>query len=800
MEDFEKLGAFYLGRTVDDHSGKTSEDLLLYDSKDLTTHAVIIGMTGSGKTGLGIGLIEEAAIDSIPVIAIDPKGDLGNLLLTFPDFSADDFEPWVDAREAAEHGHSPREHARDRAAAWQKGLAEWGQSGARIRKLRDTAELAIYTPGSSAGLPISVLRRFDAPSAASLEDADLYHERLQATASGLLALLGMDADPLTSREHILLANLFDNAWREGRGLDLATLIGAIQQPPIDRIGVMDLEAFYPARERFGLAMKLNSLLAAPGFAAWMEGEPLDAARLLYTPQGKPRVSVLSIAHLDDNERMFFVCMLLNALIGWMRTQPGTGSLRALLYMDEILGYMPPVANPPSKPLLLSLLKQARAYGLGLALSTQNPVDLDYKGLSNTGTWFIGRLQTERDMARVMEGLEGAAGDGFDRERIRRTIAGLGKRRFLLHNVHEDAPVVFDTRWVMSYLAGPMTREQIRGLMAGRREQPGNADQLDEARSVELRGDQSTGPPALAADIEQFFLPITAAASTPVHYRPTLMAAADLFYTSSRYGIESERRWVLLAEPGDGVVSIDWDQAEQIDLDIESLQTSPEPDCLYADCPAVLTRSSNYRKWQSALKRWLRQSCPLTLHQSTTFKLHSVLGESEGEFRVRLQQHASEQRDQVVARLRQRYAQKTNTLEERLRRAEQTLEREREQSRARQIDVAISFGGAILGAVLGRKRRSAFGSALRGVGRAGKEVGDVGRAKETVEAVRQDLHALQRAFEAEVDAIEPFDAQAEVLNPLNVRARASDIHLIKLALLWQPFVADERGRLQPAWED
>ena len=462
---YEKLGAFFLGSSLGE-DGERSSEAFLYDSKDLTTHAVCLGMTGSGKTGLCVSLLEEAAIDGIPAIAIDPKGDLGNLLLTFPDLAAADFEPWIDPSEAQREGHTVPEHAKAVADRWRSGLAEWGQDGARIRAFRDAVDLAIYTPGSSAGRPLRVLKSLAAPPAALRDDADAHRERIQATVSGLLALLGLDPDPIKSREHILVSNVLDRAWSAGRDLDLATLIREIQSPPFDRVGVFDLETFFPADERLGLAMTLNNLLASPGFAAWMEGEPLDIQRLLTTPEGKPRLSILSIAHLAESERMFFVTLLLNELVAWMRSQPGTNSLRAILYMDEVFGYFPPTANPPSKRPMLTLLKQGRAYGLGCVLATQNPVDLDYKGLSNTGTWFLGRLQTERDKARVIEGLEGASattGAGFDRPRMERQLAGLGNRVFLIHNVHEDGPVLFETRWALSYLRGPLTRQQIARL-------------------------------------------------------------------------------------------------------------------------------------------------------------------------------------------------------------------------------------------------------------------------------------------------------------------------------------------------
>jgi hypothetical protein len=376
-QDFEKLGLFYLGKTYDLKHRKVTSDLLLYESKHLTTHAVCVGMTGSGKTGLGIGLLEEAAIDGIPVIAIDPKGDLANLLLGFPELRPEDFLPWVDADEAGRRGQTVEQFAAKTAEQWKEGLATWGEDGARIGRLLDAVDLAIYTPGSSAGLPLTVLRSFDAPPAALIGQTELYRERIASAVSGLLALLGVTADPMSSREHILLSNILDQAWRTGHDLDMASLIHAVQSPGFQKVGVMDVETFFPAKDRFALAMKLNNLLASPGFAGWLEGDALDVGSLLYTSDGKPKVSVLSIAHLSDNERMFFVTILLNEVLAWVRTQPGTSSLRAVLYMDEIYGYFPPTANPPSKVPMLTLLKQARAFGLGVVLATQNPVDLDY---------------------------------------------------------------------------------------------------------------------------------------------------------------------------------------------------------------------------------------------------------------------------------------------------------------------------------------------------------------------------------------------------------------------------------------
>lgn len=471
--DYEKLGAFYIGRPYDATRRVPEPGLVLYDSKDLVTHAVCVGMTGSGKTGLCISLIEEAALDGVPTIAIDPKGDLTNLMLTFPELRPEDFRPWINEEDAAKKGLAPDAYAAQQAQLWRDGLASWGQDGDRIKRLRDAADIAIYTPGSNAGIPVSILSSFAAPPQAIRDDTELLRERIVTTVTSLLALVGIEADPIQSREHVLLSTLFSEAWTTGRDLDIAHLVGQVQKPPVAQIGVMDLESFYPEKDRQRLALAINNLIAAPGFSVWLEGVPLDIATLLRTTEGKPRVAIMSIAHLSDAERMFFVSLLLNQVLGWMRTQSGTTSLRAILYMDEIFGYFPPVATPPSKQPLLTLLKQARAFGLGVVLATQNPVDLDYKGLANTGTWLLGRLQTERDKARVLEGLEGVAATAnakFDRAQIDTMLAGLGNRIFLLNDVHEDGPRLMETRWAMSYLRGPLTRDQIKTLMDGKRPQ------------------------------------------------------------------------------------------------------------------------------------------------------------------------------------------------------------------------------------------------------------------------------------------------------------------------------------------
>ncbi len=455
---------FYLGKLFDIEQNRVTDQPLSYDPADLTTHAVVTGMTGSGKTGLCIALMEEAALQGIPAILIDPKGDLTNLLLHFPDLAPQEFQPWLDPDIARRAGKTIEQAAADAALAWKNGLAEWDISHERMMALKNAAEFAIYTPGSDAGIPVSVLTSLAAPELDWSVNREILGERISSTVAAILGLVGFDnIDPLRSREHILLSNIFQTAWSQNKSLDLTELILQIQTPPFDKLGAFSVDTFFPAKDRMALALQINNILAAPTFDMWRSGQSLDVKSLLFTADGRPRHSVFYLAHLSDLERMFFVTILFTAIETWMRTQPGTASLRALLYMDEIFGYLPPTAIPPSKPPLLRMLKQARAFGLGLVLATQNPVDLDYKALSNAGTWFIGKLQTERDKQRLLDGLESAASGALDRGSIDKLISALGKRVFIMQNVHEKQPVVFQTRWTMNFLAGPLTRTQIPAL-------------------------------------------------------------------------------------------------------------------------------------------------------------------------------------------------------------------------------------------------------------------------------------------------------------------------------------------------
>jgi hypothetical protein len=475
------MAGFYLGRELDPATGALGAKVEL-DPSDLLTHGLIVGMTGSGKTGLAVALIEESLRHGVPVLAIDPKGDVGNLLLLFDGLDPASFAPWVDLAAGADRAAAGEQAA----AAWRKGLAEWGLGPADVAALRRSHDAAVYTPGSSAGIPLNLLGALDAPSVPFDSAAEDLRDEIAGLTGGLLGLLHMDADPLRSREAVFLGTLIERAWREGKSLSLEELVGAVSDPPLEKLGALPLESAFPRRDRQALMLALNNLFASPSFEAWRRGEPLDVERMLRAPDGRPRLSIVSLAHLADAERLFVTALLLDKVKTWMRRQGGTSRLRALVYMDEIHGYFPPhPANPPSKRPLLTLLKQARSQGVGVVLATQNPVDLDYKGLANTGVWLVGRLQTAQDRERLREGLLGA---GMDPQALERALDATRKRVFLLHDVHRPGPLLLHSRWAMSYLRGPLTRDEIARLTVGRAEKA--------APPAAAAAVTATAPPAL----------------------------------------------------------------------------------------------------------------------------------------------------------------------------------------------------------------------------------------------------------------------------------------------------------------
>ncbi len=801
MPDFEKLGSFYLGRKHDLAAGETGPDLVLYDSKDLTTHAVCVGMTGSGKTGLCLSLIEEAALDGIPVIAVDPKGDLGNLLLAFPELRPSDFRPWIDQAVASQKGLTPDELAARTAELWREGLAYWGEDGERIERFNQAVEKTIYTPGSSAGVPVTVLKSFNAPAQAVLDDGDALRDRVQSTSSGLLALLGIDADPVRSREHIFLSNLLEQTWRADRGLDLPGLIQEIQQPPFEKVGVIDLEKFFPAKDRFELGLRLNNLLASPSFASWLEGEPLDVQRLLYTSEGRPRLSILSLAHLGDAERMFFVTILLGEVISWMRSQPGTGSLRALLYMDEVFGYFPPTANPPSKRPMLTLMKQARAYGLGVMLATQNPVDLDYKGLSNAGTWFLGRLQTERDKARVIEGLEGAsaqAGASFNRSQMEATLAALDNRVFLMNNVHDNQPQVFHTRWAMSYLAGPLTRDQIRTLMAERK--AALAAEQSPAGSTPGTTSPTTATgarPVVMASIPQKFWPVsdTLPREAQVQYRPALLGSGKLHFVRASNKVDQWRDAFALQSVHGELHEPVWDSAMVFEHVAEP-RDEPVAGAQFADLPSPLTNEKNYSAWEKQLVDHLYRTARFVAWRCEVLAATSDPGETEGDFRIRVTQLAREKRDEKKEAVRRKHKRRVERAQEAVRKAESYHREQKSQFWMRVVSFLMAVVQMILG-VFGAGRSRSFSTTS--ANQAMRERGEASRAAQRLEEKQHALETVLAEQQAALDQLEfDFEPANLALEKLELPPQKSDIRVDRVVLVWLPWHTDEHGTAQPAY--
>ena len=815
MNEIEGLGSFYLGKPYDVEAKALKDGYVLYDSKDLTTHAVCVGMTGSGKTGLCVGVIEEAALDGVPSIVIDPKGDLADLMLTFPALRPEDFRPWINEDDAAKAGASPDDYAKSQAEMWAKGLSDWGQDGARIQRLRDAADFAIYTPGSDAGLPVSVLGSFAPP--ADRSDAEAVGDQIGAIATGLLALLGIDADPIKSREHILLSSILGAAWANGQALDIAALIAQIQQPPFAKIGVLDLDSFYPQKDRFELALALNNLLAAPGFQLWMQGVPLDIGQLLRSDAGKPRVAIFSIAHLSDAERMFFVTLLLNAVLAWMRGQSGTTSLRALLYMDEIFGYFPPTAEPPSKKPLLTLLKQARAFGLGVVLATQNPVDLDYKGLSNAGTWLIGRLQTDQDKQRVLDGLEGASGQGgLDRAQLEKLISALGNRVFLLNNVHENAPEVFQTRWTMSYLRGPLSRPQIAALMTPLKAAlpapapvaaaaaPAGTDAAAAAPAAGAPAPVSAAatPPAVPSGISPAYLPLRGAAPAggSLAYLPMLLGGARVRLLDTKNQVDEMIENTRLAAFADGPVPVDWAGASDVAIAVADLESAPREGAAFHELPAAAREAKGYARWSKDYADWLYQTQTVTLLRSNAQKLVSHNGESEADFRARLAQGAREGRDSKADALRAKYDAKVAALQQKLHTAQQAVDREENQERGAGLQTAVSMAGSILGGFLGRKSVSAgsITTVARGAGRVAQQHDDVKRAEENVTRLQAQLTELQASFAQDAAGMGADGAATEQLDSVLIRPKKADIDVTLVTLAFAPHWQDAGGTLTPAF--
>ncbi len=832
----ERLGSFFLGSEYDLKTAQPNQTAINYDARDLTTHAVCVGMTGSGKTGLCIGLLEEAAIDKVPAILIDPKGDMTNLLLQFPDLAPQDLQPWINPDDARRAGKTVEEFAETSARQWRDGLAEWGITPERIRLLQESADFSIYTPGSNAGIPISMLSSLAVPDLDFEEHAEVIQERIAGTVAALLGLVGIEADPLRSREAILLSTIFDHFWRQGQDLGLTKLITSIQNPPVRQMGVIDIDTFYPQKERFALAMAFNNLVAAPSFQTWLEGEPLDVSSLLYAQDGQPRHSIFYIAHLSDSERMFFVTLLLESVLTWVRRQTGTTSLRALLYFDEVYGFFPPIAEPPSKRPLLTLIKQARAVGLGCVLVTQNPADIDYKGLTNAGTWFIGKLQAERDKERVLQGLRGAISQaGGDAEQIdyNAVLNQLSSRVFLMHNVHQDRPQILYTRWTMCYLRGPLTRPQVRQLMEPKKKAMTPArkvlglaaqaqDQPSEAAAAEAQAPEGylKTPPALDPTVAQVFVPINLGEQEAIRqlaedigqeplvesirlvYEPAIVGGAIVRFMDRKRKISEQLEKVFLAPVPEDLGGIDWGGAELLPIDLGDLGNQPEDAGvdelpLFAPVPQSANSAVKLKRIAKDLTNWLYYNARLALSSHPELGVVQRPGEAEREFKIRVQQAARERRDAEVDTLERRYATRIERLEDKLRKQERQMAAGEADYESRKQERMVNVGETVVNFFLGRRHTRAVSIIASKQRLAEKAELQLDETRQEVEELEQELEALEGEMKQAAEQI--TNKWAGLLDDLTVEElhpRRTDIDVRMAALAWLPswlISYTERGR-------
>lgn len=816
---------FNLGKHLDPTTRAQTGEPMQYDPDDLTTHAVVVGMTGSGKTGLCLDLLEEAALAGIPAILIDPKGDIINLLLQFPELRPADFEPWVNVDDARRAKLSVTEFATQKAEEWKAGLAEWGLGSADVQRLKEGVDWAIYTPGSDAGRPVSILHSLESPGLPWSENQEILRERISGLCSALLGLIGVEADPVKSREHILLANLFEHAWKNAHPFDLATLIAQVQKPPFPKLGVFPVDSYYPEKDRMALAMALNAIVAAPSFQSWISGEPLDIPALLRTPEGKPRCSIFYVAHLNDAERMFFIALLLEQVGSWLRTQTGTTSLRGLLYFDEVYGYFPPYPqNPPTKAPLMRLLKQARAFGLGVVLVTQNPGDLDYKGLTNTGSWFIGKLQTERDKARLLEGLEAIASQAraaLNVEELDTLISSLAPRTFLLHNVHAAAPAVFQTRWAMSYLAGPLTREQIRLLappppattatLTKRIQSPTanlQSHGLAQSPVSSLQAHGAAQAPAIPASIPQYYLSTTRSfedalaawrtQSTRRHvveqetldvvHHPALIAQAVVRYIVPKADINSDRRlaFVLLNPTVDSAPH--WAEAQARGFEAAALSRTPPTRLNRApDVPAPFTDPKRLAAWQKDLTTYLYRTADFTLHQNPTLKLFARPGQSYQEFLGACQRAADLRRNEEIDKLRLRYDKKLDTLETKLTTKQRGKDKTEDELRAREAESRWTGIENMIGVVMGRTPMRALSTSEQKKRLAQKAKNDLQETEDTIAELQLQIRDIKaEAEQAFQTIVNKWHAAAHEIQELRVTPKRSDILLEVFGIGWLPY--------------
>ena len=780
--DYEKLKLFYIGKEKID--GQITP--LVYQNKDLLTHAAIIGMTGSGKTGLGVTLLEEAAIDAIPSIIIDPKGDMTNLLLNFPELNPSDFEPWLDDSEVSNSGGTKEELAIKVSNSYKEGIQRDFQDLSRVKKLKDSADFTIYTPGSSAGIQVSILSSFKAPTIEILEDMELFSNIINSTVHSILSLIDNKSDE-TSKESILLASIFTNYFKEQKDLTLEELITLIVTPPFSKIGVFDLETFFPQSDRLKFALKINTIIASPSFSSWLEGESLDISKMLYSQSGKAKVNIFSIAHLNDSQRMFFVTILLNQILAWMRRQEGTTSLKALLYMDEIFGYFPPQANPPSKQPMLTLLKQARSFGIGVILSTQNPVDIDYKGLSNIGTWFIGRLQTKQDIEKVIDGLSSASENGLNKQELSMALGTLAKRNFIMKNINEESIKTFETRWALSYLKGPLSKDAIKKLMENKKNN--STKNLEEKKSEvnEPFIDVSKGKskPVIVSSIKEKYS--YSSQNNAYYMQGYLLFSCSVHYLYTLKNVDLKENINFKIYLDEKATEINFDEKE--DVLIYSFDEKEKTNSFYYELPSFIQNEKELKLLERDFADYVYRNFKLTLYKNDTLKISSKQYESLDDFKIRIQDRLNEQIDEKIENLKQKFEKENTLLEQKISKLFEKLKKEEQDSISATTNSIISIGTSILGAFFGKSTKTAIVSKVatssRGVSKALKERSDIKTVQGEIDALQSLQDGLEEKLKIEIEKInDEFNISKYTIEEFFIKPKRTDIYDIKIELLWQ----------------
>jgi len=756
---------------VDPTTFKLTERELLLDPEDLVTHAVIFGMTGSGKTGAAIVLLEEALLSGVPLIVIDPKGDATNIAIRVKQYQGEEVLPWLPADMARKRGMKLEEYAEKVAEEWRKGLEEWNLDPRLAERLAEVT-INVYTPGSKAGIPVSVLGDLNMPEGLSWEEnEEVLREKIDGITSALLHLTGMNENPLAP-PHVYLTKVFEWAWRNGVHLDFNALIAYILQPPFERVGALHVDMFMPAKDRKKLAVSINSIVASPFFSYWLQGVPLDIDRLLWTKDGKPKAAVFYLAHLDEKWRMFAVTLILEAVYAWMFRTKG-GGLKCIIYFDEVYGYLPPYPrNPPSKKPILLLLKQGRAFGVSVILSTQNPVDIDYKALSNAGIWMIGRLQTERDRERVLQGLEMAAdqaGRAIPIRELGRLISSLGKRIFLIHNVHKGVPELFKTRQALTILRNPLTLEEVAKLMESRK-----ARVEERVAKAYLQSVLVPVPPK-TKHIDQFFLPIREKARGPAAYFPIFMATVTIEIRRSKPPLEYSKSKIYFAIPaGEGgeveVLKEIYGLAPE-DFGPSALQLAWTPTIRFKPPPRSSLTKSFLKRVESAIKKAVLAELTREIYYVPGTNIVSGIDEPFPEFldraRPALEKLWREKAEKALAG----YKRKLERIESKLRMVE---------ARIRQLKTDVKK--LQIRAVLEGKRTKRL---MQTIESKGNKVRQLEVEKKVLEEERKNV---LKKLEAAKKALPPLES---LLKKSVVKPRRREVSVEDIKLVWVPLLLDEK---------